>query len=191
MAQRSILFKTIEDMLRACEIYFNGKYDNHLPLIELSYNNNYRSSISMEPFEALYDRRCRSPVGWFEVGKTSLLGHEIIDDSLDKVWVIMDRIKTTYSQQRSYANNIRRELKFEVGDMVYLKISPMKGVMRFGKKGMLNPWYVGPCEILQRVGKVSYELKLPSELDLLHSIFHVSMLRSVMATPYPFFLLKG
>ena len=97
----------------------------------------------MEPFEALYDRRCRPPVGWFEVGKTSLLGHEIIDDSLDKVWVIMDRIKTTYSQQRSYANNIRRELKFEVGDMVYLKISPMKEVMIFGKGKKLSPLVCG------------------------------------------------
>ena len=111
----------------------------------------------MALFEALYGRRCRSPVGWFEVGESSLLGPEIVYDALQKVRVIRDRLKTTYSRQKSYADNIRRDLEFEVGDKVYLKISPMKGVMRFGKKGKLSPRYVGPDEVLQRVRNVAYE----------------------------------
>ena len=98
----------------------------------------------MDPFEALYGRRCKSTIGWFEVGKSSLLCPSILYESLEKVWVIMDRLKIDYGRQKSYANNRKRDIEFEVGDMVYLKISPMKGVMIFGKKGKLSPWYVGP-----------------------------------------------
>ena len=98
---------------------FKGNWDNHLPLIEFSYNNSYHSSISMALFEALYGRRCRSPVGWFEVGESSLLGPEIVYDALQKVRVIRDRLKTTYSRQKSYADTKRIVLEFEVGDKVY------------------------------------------------------------------------
>ena len=149
-AERTI--QTLEDMLRACVIDFRGNWDDHLPLIEFSYNNSYHSSIGMAPFEALYGRRCRSPVGWFEVGESSILGPEIIHEALEKVRMIRDRLATAYSRQKSYADNRKRPLEFNVGDQVYLKISPMKGVMRFGRKGKLSPRYVGPYEILQRVG---------------------------------------
>ena len=86
-------------------------------------------------------------------------------------------MKTAYSREKSYADNRRRDLEFEIGDQVFLKISPMKRVMRFGKKGKISPRYVGPYEVLQRIGKVSYELKLPSELALVHPWFHVSMVK--------------
>ena len=98
----------------------------------------------MAPFEAPYGRRYRSTVGWFEFVKSSLLGPGIIYDALEKVWVIRDMLKTTYSRQKSYADNWRKDLEFEEGDKVHLKILPMKGVMRFGKKGKLSPRYVGP-----------------------------------------------
>ncbi|WMV59546.1 hypothetical protein MTR67_052931 [Solanum verrucosum] len=137
-------------MLRESVIDFKGNWDDHLPLIEFAYNNSYHSSIVMAPFEALYGRRCRSPVRWFEVAQ---------------------------SRQKSYADNIRKDLEFEVGDWVYFKISPMKGVMRFGKKGKLSPRYVGPYPILKCIGKVAYEVDLTNELAPVHPMFHVSMLK--------------
>ncbi|XP_069144526.1 uncharacterized protein [Solanum lycopersicum] len=118
----------------------------------------------MAPFEAWYGKRCRSPVGWFEVGELSILGPDIVHEALEKVIMIKDRLATAYSRQKSYADNRKRPLEFNFGDQVYLKISPMKGVMRFGRKEKLSPRYVGPYEILQRMGEVAYELALPAEL---------------------------
>ena len=91
--------------------------------------------------------------------------------------MIRERLKTVQSRQKSYTDVRRRDVEFEVSDLVYLKISPMRGVKRFRKKGKLSPHYVGPCKILSRVGKVAYEVELPSELFFVHPIFHVSMLR--------------
>ena len=120
-----------------------------MSLIDFSYNNNYHSSIGMTSFEALYGQRYRSPVGWFEVGESSILGPEIVHEAMEKVKMISDRLATAYNCQKSYADNIKRAIEFEVGDQVYLKISPMKGVMRFGKKGKLSLRYTGPYEVLQ------------------------------------------
>ena len=105
--------------------------------------------------------------------------------------MITDMFKTTDSHKKFYANNRRRDLEFEVGDMVYLKISPMKKVMRFGKKGKLSPRYVGPYEVLQRVGKVAYELRLPSELASVHPVFHVSMLKKCIGDPVYILPIEG
>ena len=102
----------------------------------------------MAPFETLYGRRCRSPIGWFEVSEFSLFGPEIIYEAINKVWIIRYRLKTSYIWQKSYADNKRRDLGFEIGDRVYLKISPMKRVMRSGKKGKLSLRYVFPYEVL-------------------------------------------
>ena len=112
--------------------------------MEFAYNNNFHSSIFMAPYEALYGRRSRSPIGWFEVGEPSILGPELIYKTLEKVHIIRNRLQTAYSRQKSYADHRRRNLEFEEGDKVYLKISLMKGVVRFGKKGKLSPRYVGP-----------------------------------------------
>ena len=99
------------------------------------------------------------------------MGPDIIHEALEKVRMIRDRLSTAYSRQKSYADNRKRPLEFNVGDQVYLKISPMKGVMRFGRKGKLSPRYVGPYEILQRVGEVAYELALLAELSSVHQSF--------------------
>ncbi|XP_070005198.1 uncharacterized protein [Nicotiana sylvestris] len=141
-AERTI--QTLEDMLRACVLDFKGNWDDHLPLIEFAYNNSYHSSIKMAPYEALYGRRCRSPVGWFEVGETELYGPDLIHQAIEKVKVIQERLRTAQSRQKSYSDVRRRDLEFEVGDWVFLRISPMKGIMRFGKKGKLSPRYIGP-----------------------------------------------
>jgi hypothetical protein len=156
---------------------FRGNWDEHLPLIEFAYNNSYQATIGMAPFEALYGRRCRSPLYWDEVGERKLLGPELVQLTAEKVKVIRDKMATAQSRQKSYADNRRRDLEFEVGDHVFLKVSPWKRVMRFGKKGKLSPRYIGPYEILDRIGTVAYRLALPPSLSHVHDVFHVSLLR--------------
>ena len=152
--QAESTIQTLEDMLSACVLELRGSWDDHLPLIEFSYNNSYHSSIGMAPFEALYERCCRSMVGWFEVREVALLRSDLVMEALEKVRMIRERLKTAQSRKKSYADVRRRDLEFKVGDWVYLKVSPMKGVVYFGKKGKLSPRYVGPYEVKERVGMV-------------------------------------
>ncbi|XP_070004776.1 uncharacterized protein [Nicotiana sylvestris] len=118
----------------------------------------------MAPFEALYGRRCRSPIGWFEVGKAGLLGTDLVHHAMEKVKVIQERMKTAQSRQKSYADVRRRELEFQADDWVFLKISPIKGVIRFRKKGKLSPRKVVgdpstivPFETIEVNEELSYE----------------------------------
>ncbi|KAI3808258.1 hypothetical protein L1987_24207 [Smallanthus sonchifolius] len=173
--------QTLEDMLRACVIDFCGNWDSHLPLIEFSYNNSYHTSINMAPFEALYGRKCRSLICSNEIGEAQITGPELIQETTDKISLIRGNIRVARSRQKSYADKRRKPLEFQVGDMVLLKVSPWKGVVRFGKKGKLAPRYVGPFKILDRVGKVAYKLDLPSELNNVHPTFHVSNLKRCLA----------
>ncbi|XP_075083657.1 uncharacterized protein LOC142167390 [Nicotiana tabacum] len=126
-------------MLRACAIDFGGHWDDQLPLAEFAYNNSYRSSIQMAPFEALYGRKCRSPVGWFEHGEAQLLDPNLVQQALEKVTLIRERLRTAQSRQTTYADKRVRDLEFMKGEKVFLKVSSMKGVMRFGRKGKLSP----------------------------------------------------
>ncbi|KAD6119252.1 hypothetical protein E3N88_10523 [Mikania micrantha] len=155
--------QTLEDMLRSCVIDFGGSWDIHLPLVEFSYNNSYHTSIQCAPFEALYGRKCRSPVCWSEIA------------------LIQERIKAARDRQKSYADNRRRPLEFQIGDLVMLKVSPWKGIFRFGKRGKLSPRFVGPFKILERIGSVAYILELPPELSNIHDVFHVSNLKKCLA----------
>ncbi|XP_058189213.1 uncharacterized protein LOC131306805 [Rhododendron vialii] len=111
------------------------------------------------------------------VGERRLEGPATADETTERIRVIQERLKAAQSRQKSYADSKRRPLKFEVGDFVFLKASPMKGKKRFGKAGKLQPRYVGPFEVLNKVGEVSYRLVLPPELSYVHDVFHVSMLR--------------
>ncbi|WMV45659.1 hypothetical protein MTR67_039044, partial [Solanum verrucosum] len=140
---------------------------------------------------SLYGRRCRSPVGWFEVGEIALIGAELVYEAIEKVRLIRERMKMGQSRQKSYADVRRRDLEFEVNDWVYLKISPMKGVMRFGKKRKLSPRYVGPYQILNRIEKVAYELDFPNELAPMHPILHVYMLKKCIGDPTSIIPLEG
>ncbi|GJY54184.1 putative reverse transcriptase domain-containing protein [Tanacetum coccineum] len=170
--------QTLEDMLRACVIDFGSSWDVHLPLAEFSYNNSYHTSIRCAPFEALYGRKCRSPVLWAEIGECSLIGPELVQETTDKIVVIKEKLKAVRARQKSYANNRRKPLEFEVGYHVVLKVSAWKGVVRFGKKGKLAPRYVGPFEILKRIGPVAYRLRLSEELSGVHDTFYVSNLKN-------------
>ncbi|GJX04324.1 putative reverse transcriptase domain-containing protein [Tanacetum coccineum] len=148
--------QTLEDMLRACVIDFGKGWERHLPL-------------------------CRSPVFWAKVGDVQLTGPEIIHETIEKIVQIRQRLQVARDRQRSYANVRRQPLQFQVGDRVMLKVSPQKGVIRFGKQGKLNPQYIGPFKILKRVGPVAYTLELPEELNNVHSTFHVCNLKKCLS----------
>ncbi|GKE59587.1 putative reverse transcriptase domain-containing protein [Tanacetum coccineum] len=141
--------QTLEDMLRACVIDFGKGWVNHLPLVEFSYNNSYHASIKAAPFEALYGRKCRSPVCWTEVGEAQILGPELIQETTEKIIQIKQRMQAARD--------------------------------RFGKRGKLNPRYVGPFKVIERVGEVAYKLELPEELSRVHNTFHVSNLKKCHA----------
>nr|GFA32565.1 putative reverse transcriptase domain-containing protein [Tanacetum cinerariifolium] len=169
--------QTLEDMLRACVIDFGSSWDKHLPLVEFSYNNSYYASIKAAPFEALYGRKCRSPICWSEVGESQLTGLELVRETMKKIVQIKNRLLTARSRQKSYANLKRRLTEFEVGDKVMLKVSPWKGVIRFGKRGKLSPRFIGPFKVIERIGPVAYKLELPNKLRGIHETFHVSNLK--------------
>ena len=130
----------------------------------------------MAPFEALYGRKCRTPVCWDEVGERRLIGPELVQMTLDKIQIVRDRLKISRDRQKSYADKRRRDLHFKVGDRVFLIVFPWKGILRFGRRAKLRPRYIGPYEIIARVGPVAYRLDLPPELSKVHNVFHVSML---------------
>ncbi|KAA0045487.1 hypothetical protein IC582_016192 [Cucumis melo] len=179
--QTERLNQILEDMLRACVLEFLGSWDSHLHLMEFAYNNNYQAAIGMATFEVLYGRCCKSPVFWGEIGEQGLLGLELVQTTNTAMQKIRARMLTAQSRQKSYANVRRKDLEFDVGDMVFLKVAPMKGVLRFEKKGKLSPRFVGPFEILERTGPVAYRLVLPPSLSIVHDVFHVSMLRKYVA----------
>ncbi|GJZ18172.1 putative reverse transcriptase domain-containing protein [Tanacetum coccineum] len=171
----------LKDMLRACVIDFGNGWVKHLPLVEFSYNNSYHASIKAAPFEALYGRKCRSPVCWAEVGEVQLTGPEIVQETTEKIIQVKQRMQAARDRQKSYADLKRKPMEFEVGDKVMLKVSPWKGVVRFGKRGKLNPRFVGPFKVIKRVGDVAYKLELPEELSRVHNTFHVSNLKKCHA----------
>ncbi|GKC25843.1 putative reverse transcriptase domain-containing protein [Tanacetum coccineum] len=153
------------------------QYLKYLPLVEFSYNNSYHTSIKDVPFKALYSRKCRSPACWAEVGDAQLTCLEIVHETTKKIIQIKKRIQVARDRQKSYADRRRKPLEFQVGDKVMLKVSPWKGVIRFGKWGKLNPRYIGPFKVLAKVGTVAYRLELPDQLSRVHSTFHVSNLK--------------
>ncbi|GJZ05127.1 putative reverse transcriptase domain-containing protein, partial [Tanacetum coccineum] len=173
--------QTLEDMLRACVLDFEGSWDVHLSLVEFSYNNSYHSSVRCASFEVLYGRKCHSPIMWAEVGEGQLIGPELVQETTEKILQIKDRLKAACDRQKSYADKRKKPLEFSVGDYVLLKVLPSKGVVRFGKKGKLTPRFVGPFENIEKVGPVAYRLDSPEELNGVHDTFHVSNLKKCLA----------
>jgi hypothetical protein len=146
----------LEDMLRACALKYNQSWDKCLPYAEFSYNNSYQERIKMAPFEFLYGRKCRTPLFWIESGENQIFGTDILQEAERQVQMVRENLKLAQSRQKSYANNRRRELRFQVGDFVYLKVSPMRGLRRFKIRGKLAPRYIGPFKILEQRGEVAY-----------------------------------
>jgi len=128
----------------------------------------------MSPFEALYGRKYRTPLMWSEAGECTLTGPALIKEAEDRVAEIKEKLKAAQSRQKSYADKRRRDLSFEVGDHVYLKVSPIRGTRRFQVQGKLAPRYIGPYQVVKRVGAVAYRIQLPEEMSDIHPVFHVS-----------------
>ncbi|GKA34069.1 putative reverse transcriptase domain-containing protein [Tanacetum coccineum] len=168
---------------RAYVIDFGGSWDVHLSLVEFSYNNSYHSSMRCAPFEALYGRKCRSPILWAEVREGQLIGPDIVQETTELNSQINDRLKAARDRQKSYADRRMKPLEFSVGDHVLLKVLPWKGVVRFGKKVKLAHRFVRPFEIIERIGPIAYRLRLHEELNGVHDTFHVSNLKKCLADP--------
>nr|GEY69000.1 reverse transcriptase domain-containing protein [Tanacetum cinerariifolium] len=179
--QRERTIQSLKDMLRAYVIDVGGSWDRYLPLVEFSYNNSYHASIKAAPFEALYKQKCRSLVCWSEVGDSQLTGPELIRETTKKIIQIKKRLITARSRQKSYVDMRRKPMEFDVRDMVMLKVSPWKGVIRFIKRGRLSPRYVGPFKIIERISLVAYRLELPEKICDIHNTFHVSNLKKFLA----------
>ncbi|GKB98713.1 putative reverse transcriptase domain-containing protein, partial [Tanacetum coccineum] len=138
-----------------------GSWDVHLPLVEFSYNNSYHSSVRYAPFEALYGRKFHSLIMWAEIGEGQLIGPELVQETTKKISQIKDRLKAARDHQKSYANKRRKPLEFSVGNHVLHKVSPWKGVVRFGKKGKLAPRFVRPFEIVEKKCLADPTLQVP------------------------------
>ncbi|KAK8590195.1 hypothetical protein V6N13_088971 [Hibiscus sabdariffa] len=181
--QSERVIQILEDMLRASVIDFGKNWGKSIPLVEFAYNNSYQTSIQMDPLNALYGRRCRTPLCWSELGENKVLEPQMIQETEKQVQIIHDLLKQAFDRQKAYADTKRRDIQYEVGDKVFLKVSPWMKVLRFGKNGKLSPRYIGPFEVTKKVGPVAYRLALPPEFDKIHNVVHVSMLRRYRSDP--------
>jgi hypothetical protein len=175
--------QTLEGMLRVYAIEYGKNWDKCLSLAEFAYNNSYESSLKLAPFEALYGRRCRTPLNWSQPGEREIFGPDLVSEAERKVKMIRKSLEAAQAKQKSYHDKRRKPLQFEVGDFVYLKVSPTKGVQRFGIKGKLAPHYIGPYEIIEACGPVAYKLKLPPRMSAIHNVLHVSQLKKCVRLP--------
>nr|GFA55659.1 putative nucleotidyltransferase, ribonuclease H [Tanacetum cinerariifolium] len=175
--------QTLEDMLRSCAVEWTGNWDDYICLVEFAYNNSWHASIKCAPFEMLYGRKCRAPICWDQIGERVIEGPKMIEVTNEKVVVAKEKLKEARTRQKSYTDKHRRSIEFQPGDRVFLKVSPARGVRRFGIKGKLSPHFIGPFEILDRVGEVSYRLALLPQLSHVHNVFYVSLLRGYKYHP--------
>jgi hypothetical protein len=173
----------LEHMIRACVLEHQGSWDQNLPWAEFSYNNSYQESLKMAPFEVLYGHRCCTPLNWIELGEKVIFGPDLVEEAEATIRCIQDNLKAAKSRQETYANKRHRPLEFKVGNHVYLRVSPMKGVKWFGVKGKLAPRYIRLFPILEKCGSVAYKLDLPQSLAGVHDIFHVSQLKKCLKAP--------
>ncbi|GAU51702.1 hypothetical protein TSUD_415130 [Trifolium subterraneum] len=175
--------QSLKDLLRACVLEQGESWDSCLPLIEFTYNNSFHSSIVMAPFEALYGRRCRTPLGWYESGETVVLGPDIVQETTEKIRMIQEKMKASQSRQKSYHDKRRKDVEFQEGDHVFLRVTSTTGVGRTLKSKKLTSKFIGPYQISERIGKVAYRIALPITLPNLHDVFHVSQLRKYVSDP--------
>jgi hypothetical protein len=173
----------LEDMLTACVMEYPGSWDKKLSWAEFSYNNSYQQSLKTAPFEVLYGCRCHTPLNWIEPREKMIFGPNLVEEAEMTVSHIQGNLRPTKSCQESYANKRSRPLEFPVRDHVYLKVSPMKGMKRFGMKGKLASRYIGPFPTHEKCGSVAYKLHLPPSLAGVPNIFHVSQVKKCLKAP--------
>jgi len=181
--QSERVIQILEDLQRACALEFGGNWEEHLSLVEFTYNNSYQTIIGMAPFEALYGKKCRTPLCWEEVEDRKLYGAELVQITTKKVRIIKDRMKVAQDRQKKYEDIRRRPLEFCPGDKVFLKVATWKHMLRFGMKGKLASKFIGPFEIRKFNGLIAYEINLPSQLAKVHNVFHVSLLQKADVDP--------
>ncbi|KAL4324936.1 hypothetical protein GQ457_11G028430 [Hibiscus cannabinus] len=167
----------------ACVIDFGKNWEKCTPLVEFSYNNNYQSLIQIAPIEALYGRSCRTPLCWFELVENKVLGPQLIQETEKQVRVIHERLKQAFDKQKAFVDMKRRDIHYNVGDIVFLKVSHSKKVLRFGKNGKLSLYYNDPFEVIERIGPVANRFTLPPEFEKIHNVFHISILRRYRSNP--------
>jgi hypothetical protein len=175
--------QSLEDLLRACVLDDRGSWDDVLPLVEFTYNNSFHTSIGMAPYEALYGRKCQTPLCWYQNGESMIVGPDMIQQTTEKVRKIRERMKISQDRQKSYADKRRKPLEFEEGDHVFLRVTPTTSVGRAIKSRKLTPKFIGPYQIISRVGPVAYQVALPPLLSNIHDVFHVSQLRKYITDP--------
>ena len=171
------MIQVLEDMLRGYVLDCPGSWDRYISLMEFAYNNSFQSSIGMAPYEALYDRKCKTLVCWTDLNEHKVIKPNTVKETKENVQVIQQRLKSVSDRQKSYADLKRKHIEYEVRDKVFLKVSPWRKILRFGKKEKPSLRFIGPYEILERIGPIAYHLALPLELAKLHNVFHVSMLQ--------------
>jgi len=169
--------QSLEDLLRTCILDHLGAWDEVLPLIEFTYNNSFHASIGMAPYEALYGRKCRTPLCWYQDGEAVLVGPELLEQTTKKVRMVRDRMQASQSRKKAYADRRRRPLEFATGDHVFLRVTRTTGVGRALRSRKLSPKFLDPYQISRRIGPMAYEIALPPQLANLHPVFHVSQLR--------------
>ena len=173
-SQSERTIQSLEDLLRTCTLDHLGTWDEVLPLIEFTYNNNFHASIGMAPYEALYARRCRTPLCWYQDGEAVLVGPELLEQTTEKVRMVRDRMHASQSRQKAYSDCKRRPLEFDAGDHMFLRVTRTTDVGRALCSRKLSPKFLGPYQISRRIGPMAYEIALPPQLANLQSVFHVS-----------------
>jgi hypothetical protein len=169
----------LEDMMRSCALQYGRSWDKSLSYAEF-HNNSYQESLKMAPFEILYGGRCRTPLFWNETGEPKVFRPDILQEVEEQVCMVRENLCVMQSRHKSYVNHRRREVSFEFGDFVYLKVSPMRGLHRFKVRGKLAPRFIRPFKILEKRGEVAYQLELPPLLFDVHDVFHVSQLKKCL-----------
>ena len=175
--------QSLEDLLRTCILDHLGAWDEVLALIEFAYNNSFHASIGMALYEALYGRRCRTPLCWYQDGEAVLVGPELLEQTTEKVRMVRNIMQASQSMQKAYADRRRRPLEFAAGDHVFLRVTRTTGVGRALYSRKLSHKFLGPYQITRRIGPVAYEIALPPQLANLHPVFHVSQLRKYVFDP--------
>ena len=159
--QSERVIQVLEDMLRSCVTDYEGSWDKHIPLVEFVYNNSFQSSIGMAPYKAPYGRKCKTPLCWTELSENKIIGPDLIQETEEKMKMIRERLKVSTDKQKSYVDMKRKDVRHEISEKVFLKVSPWKKVMRFGRKGKLSPRFIGSYEVIEKVGPMAYRLALP------------------------------